>query len=300
MDVTARLIATIPVGNTLGEGVLWRPSDQTIWWTDIQESCLYCLNWGATIPARYDAPQRIGSFGFVLEDPDRLIVAFESGFAYFTPKSGHVDWLAQPDELALGSGRRLNDGRVGPDGAFWAGSMLEQGGVPGGTDQTGFYRLSPSGDVTLVWPGLTISNGLCWSPDKKTAYFSDSVPAKIYSTDFDPATGRCGPVKDFARVKDGGPDGAITDASGHYWSAIWGGSCLIGFNTEGLEVARIDLPVPQPTIPVFGGPDFDHLIVTSARQDLSDEDQQHYPDSGHLFIYETNLKGLPPDMFGAA
>lgn len=297
MEITYELEAIIPVSNTLGEGVLWRPSDQTLWWTDIEEKVLYRLDWGQVEPREYQLPLRLGSFGFVDGEEDVLIAAFESGFAYFWPESGKTQWLYQPAELELGCGRRLNDGRVGPDGAFWAGSMLEHGGVTGGAAQTGFYRLNGYGKAQFIHGGLHISNGLCWSPDGREIYLADSPKSTIYHAEFDVPSGECGEFKVFAQTKDGNPDGAIVDSRGRYWSALWGGHSLTIFDRAGHEIYRIKLPVPQPTIPVFGGPELNHLIVTSALQDLNQLQIDKFPQSGNVLIYKTNVTGVVPNYY---
>ncbi len=114
MKIETVLIDTIDVGNTLGECVLWRASDQTVWWTDIQECQLFKLSWPAGNLRKYDLPERLGSFGFVFGDDSRLICAYESGFALFRPETRENEWLSRP--AALKKGVRLNDGRVAPDG----------------------------------------------------------------------------------------------------------------------------------------------------------------------------------------
>ncbi|WP_026147754.1 SMP-30/gluconolactonase/LRE family protein [Robiginitomaculum antarcticum] len=287
----------IPVGNTLGEGVLWRPSDQTIWWTDIQEKALYCLAWGAETPREFLLPERLGAFGCVAGNDAVFVAAFETGFAYFEPESGRIDWVYQPKELEKGCGRRLNDGRVGPDGAFWAGSMLECADVAGGVNQTGLYRMAGDGTVSFVHPGLKISNGLTWSPDAARIYVSDSTKSTVFQADFDKETGKCGEFEVFTETIGGAPDGAVTDSLGNYWSALWGGRRVACYDPNGIEVAKLKMPVPHPTIPVFGGPNLDHLIVTSAHEGLSVPEMESFPQSGHVFIYKTNVRGGAPDRF---
>lgn len=297
MDFTYQLVKTIPVGNALGEGVLWRPSDQTIWWTDIIGQSLFCLKWDDEKPKIYGLPERLGSFGFVAGREDVLIAAFESGFAYYHPETEYVEWLFRPSELEKGCGRRLNDGRVGPDGAFWAGSMLERDGVDGGKSKTGLYRYCGGSEASLLKPGLRISNGLAWSPDASRIYLSDSPLNAILYASFNKDTGECGPFEVFAEPEIGEPDGAITDAEGNYWSALWGGHCVICYDSHGRELARLEMSIPQPTIPTFGGPKLDHLIVASAFEGLTSEERHAFPNSGHLFIYSTNIQGVEPNYY---
>lgn len=300
MDFSYELEKIIPAGNALGEGVLWRPSDQTIWWTDIVGKALYSLVWGGDTPRKFPLPERLGSFGFVSGNNGLLIAAFESGFAYFQPETGQIDWLCRPEELQKGYGRRLNDGRVGPDGAFWAGSMLERENVAGDVKQTGLYRFAGNGVAKLVHPGLHISNGLTWSPDASRIYLSDSTKNTVFQASFDTQTGSCGAFEVYTKIVGGAPDGAVTDNQGNYWSALWGGHCVACYDTNGVELAKLEMPVPQPTIPVFGGPKLDHLIITTAYEGLSEQERKAFPQSGHVFIYRTSVKGCHPDYFNKA
>ena len=285
---------TIAIGNILGEGVSWRPTDQTLWWTDIEGKTLYKLPWGQTNPQEYKLPLRLGSFGFVDGSEDVLIAAFENGFAYFWPANGDIKWLSQPPELELGCGRRLNDGRVGPDGAFWVGSMLEQNDVAGGQGQTGLYRLNQGGEAKFIHGGLHISNGICWSPDEQKIFLADSPKNLIRQASFDATTGQCGSFDTFTQTKDGVPDGAIIDSEGRYWSALWGGHCVAVYDNKGNEVFKLNLPVPQPTIPVFAGPNLNYIVITSATQDLSSQQKADFPQSGNVLIYKTDVRGLNP------
>jgi L-arabinonolactonase len=293
---TAEIVATIPVANTLGEGALWNDETQTVWWVDIQESKLHALTWPGRELTVYNTPERLCSFGFLEGTNDWIVAAFESGFALFNPSSGEVDWIAKPAELK--SGRRLNDGRVGPDGRFWAGSMIERPEPGHSLEDTGFYSLNAEGVAQLRQGSLQISNGLCWSPDGRTVYFADSPCGKIFSGGYDPKNGFVD-VRDFAAIEEGGPDGATTDAQGRVWSAIWGGSKLLAFNPDGSVAFNFGLPVLQPTIPAFGGRDMDLIFVASAREDLSDEQLNTYPTSGHLLVLKAppGVSGTPPHRY---
>lgn len=287
------ILETIDTGVILGEGVVWNEQTRTVWWTDIQARRLFALTWPGLALTMYETPERLGSFGFIEGEEDRIVAAFESGFALFAPHTGDITWLDRPAELTRG--RRLNDGRVGPDGRFWAGSMIEKPDAGLSTDETGFYCLDAEGKARLEQPGLEISNGLCWSPDGSRVYFSDSPAGEIYTATYDKASGQFGARDSFATLKDGGPDGAITDAEGHVWSAIWGGNRLTRFSPEGDISLEMDLPVPQPTCPVFGGADLDLIFVTTATEGLSEETLETSPAAGSLLILEApeGITGLP-------
>lgn len=288
----ATLIETIGVQNTLGEGVLWRASDQTLWWTDIKERTLYALDWRSKVITTYSTPERVGSFGFIDSRDDILIVAFESGFALYQPESAVLHWLARPEEL--GDGVRLNDGRVDPFGRFWAGSMVERDLREGETPDCRLYMLDADGVVQSRARGAHISNGLCWSPGGDLIYFADSMRNSIKSAPFsENASGELAFQK-FAKTTDGSPDGAVTDQEGRYWSALWGAGRIACFSPAGEEIFSISVGVPQPTCPAFGGPDGNLLFVTTARDGLSEKALTTLPKSGAIFVYETNTAAAPP------
>lgn len=291
MSFTAELIETIDVGNTLGEGVLWRQSDQSVWWTDIQESALYRLAWPSGTLGKFELPERLGSFGFVEGDDSQIIAAFASGFALYKPETAEVRWLCRPSELA--NGRRLNDGKTAPDGTFWAGAMLERDATPEAIADTGLYRIGEQGARSRVWSGLEISNGLAWSPAGDVVYFSDSAASKIYRADAPGPDEQVADPQVFAALDDGSPDGATTDKMGRYWCAVWGGGRIDGYRPDGVKFGSIPVPAVQPTCLAFGGSSYDLLFVTSAREGLSIEDLKRHRKSGSLFIFKTNLCGMP-------
>lgn len=294
MKIQIELLDCVEAGNTLGEGVVWRASDQTVWWTDIQACRLFRLSWPARELKTFSLPERLGSFGLVDGDDSWLVCAFETGFALFQPETAEVRWLSRPPELQA-QNVRLNDGKVAPDGSFWAGSMQDGGGDLAA--ETGFYRLAGASEARLVIKGLGIPNGLAWSPSGREFYYSDTISGTVYRGDG--ATGAAGPTMaaPFAQLEPGTPDGAAVDTLGRYWIALWGAGKLAVFSPEGGLVEEVPLPVPRPTCLAFGGPELDIAFLTSARMGLSPEDMVRYPQSGGLFILKTNAFGVPGQRF---
>jgi L-arabinonolactonase len=290
-NVEARLIEIIDVQDELGEGVLWRASDSTVWWVDILGQSVHCLFWPSLELRTYGLPERPGSLAFVEGRDDVLVVALETGFAVWAPETGDVKWLSRP--AGLGNGVRMNDGRVGPDGRFWAGSMAEHGVKPGELAPGALYRLDHDGAASPVMADIHISNGICWSPDGKRMYFADTPRGEIFSAAFDALRGAPARWQPFAKVAGEGPDGAVTDADGNYWIAMWGGSRVAGFSPDGRELASIAVDAPQPSCPVLGGPEGNLLFVTTAQQGMDGVALGKSPNSGNLFVYETSLKASP-------
>jgi L-arabinonolactonase len=276
-----RHMHTLEVANTLGEGVQWRASDSALWWTDIQACRLYRMQWPSQDVTSWRTPERLCSFTFPSDGSNQILAAFESGFAMFEPSTGDTHWLVRPQGLC--EGVRLNDGRADPAGRFWAGSMNEID--PEESPDGVLYRLDGNSDAVAVFEGIGISNGLCWSPAGDRMYFADTAKQLVYFADYDLGTGSPGQLQPWLNISDGAPDGAVTDAAGNLWIAIWGGSRVDCFSPAGELLESVALPVPQPTCPAFGGPDNELLFVTSARDGLSTDQLERHPQSGGLFIY---------------
>ena len=257
----ATLIDSVSVGNTLGEGVLWDSVGKLAWWTDIQERRLYRYEPVSRALERFELPERLGSFGFI-EGSERIIAAFESGFAYYHPESAALEWVSRPEHAA--ANMRLNDGRVDRQGRFWAGSMVEGSGKP-----TGKLYCLAKGVSQEHLTGITICNSLCFSPDGRHMYFADSPHRTILKFDSDPDTGVLSNRQVFARTPPGAfPDGSIVDSDGHLWNAQWGAGCVVRYAPDGTISGRVELPVSQPTCVAFGGDALDLLFITSAREAL--------------------------------
>lgn len=287
--MTYELIKTLPVNNLLGEGITWDARINAVWWIDIYQKQLFRYGLDNEQIEQWPMPERIGCIGLT-EDVDQLMVAFESGFARLSVASGEVTWLARPEQDRPGN--RFNDGKVGPDGRFYAGCMVERPNPQG--QMAGFYQLDEKGQTQRLLDGLMISNGLCWSPDGKIMYHADSPTRSVHRYDFDLASGTASNGQLFAQTAAHCvPDGATVDAQGNIWFALWGGSEVVKYAPDGDVALRLSVPVSQPTCVCFAGPELDLLFVTSARLG----DQQFGPDDGDILIYKTDVRGLEPAIF---
>jgi len=287
-------VDVVEVGNSLGESVLWDDRRRTVWWTDIHEKRLYSYDVNTRALAQWQTPARLCSFGLI-EDGDSFIAAFDGGIALFDPLNSSLEWLLRP--LPQGDGLRLNDGRVDRRGRFWVGSMIEpyeEKRLARGT----LYCIERDGRAIEREWGISISNGLCWSPDGQTLYFADSPQRVIYAFDMDLDSGRLSGKRVFARTDKGGyPDGATVDRQGYVWSAHWNAGRIVRYSPRGEVDSILPLPVSQPTCVAFGGSELDLLIVTSARSSLSQVQLDAQPLAGHLLIYKVNFRGLPEERF---
>jgi sugar lactone lactonase YvrE len=256
--------AVVNTEDFLGEGPVYRPAENAIYWTDIDTKRLHRWNFAAKKLDQWNLPEKIGSFGW---QGDRLLLAMETGFFYFDLQSGSLDKVFS---LPSTPGIRSNDGKSDPRGRFWVGTMHVDA-----NDYIGaMYRFDPSGECKVMFGGIRCPNSLAWSPDGTTMYFADSFDLKIYAYPFDPETGEIGERRVFADTshREGAPDGATVDAQGYLWSARCGGYALIRYSPDGTEDRVIQLPVKYPTSCTFGDSDR-VLYVTTGIFDVSEEER---------------------------
>jgi sugar lactone lactonase YvrE len=259
----------------VAESPVWDPANRRLLFCDIPGKKINALSVDTGAHATWDLPEVVGSFGLCRSG--RLVVALRHRVVMFDPASRQITELTPPvDEPAT---NRLNDGKVGPDGAFWVGSMDERSP----RQPTGFlYRITADGRIERRSGGYAVSNGLAWSPDGRTMYHSDSTAAIIEAWDFDPATGGTTNQRRIATLtnEEGRPDGAATDAEGNYWSAGPSAGCINCFSPTGQLLKKLPFPVPGPTMPCFAA---GQMYVTSLREGKSKEILDQFPTLGGLF-----------------
>jgi sugar lactone lactonase YvrE len=186
---------------------------------------------------------------------------------------------------------RFNDASVDPVGRIWVGTMhIEEEDA-----RCELYRLDPGGVLTVVADGVTISNGIGWSPDGSRMYYVDSPTKRIDVFDYDAATGEATRQRVFADLSgfSGVPDGLTVDLDGYVWVAMFGGGVLRRFAPSGDQDAVVPLPVTYPTSVAFGGPDLSDLYVTTSRRDLSPSQAEAEPLAGRLLTLRPGPAGLP-------
>ncbi len=288
------LMTNLRVGNILGEGVFWDVETQSIWWTDIEASKIYQFHTESQQLKQFPTPYRVACFALIEDDP-RIIAAFDKGIALYHLETAEIEWLAQP-ELHLPH-HRFNDGRVDRQGRFWAGTMIEHNASSSNVNDKQFGALYCVDNQARCDKKLTeigISNSLCWSPDGQYLYHADSSKQQIVRFNFDHI--RCSLSEPIVLVQTPDncfPDGAEIDEQGYLWSAQWNGCKVVRYSPEGHVDLSLQLPVTNPTCVAFGGKNLDWLIVTTAKQGLSQQQLANEPQAGDLFIYQLNgVKGI--------
>lgn len=286
MPVTAE-----PVGDVtavLGEGPYWRPEDDCLLWVDIPRGLLHMTRVQPAETTTIELGEVSAVFpvvggGILTAGGHRLTLRAAR------PGSG---WAGETVAAAPArEGVRFNDAGVDPAGRVWVGSMDLKEKEPLGE----LYRLDSGCTLTPIVEGVTVSNGLGWSPDGTVMYYADSPRRQIDMFDYDQATGEAFERRVFADLSaaDGFPDGLTVDADGCVWVAMFAGGALRRFTPAGRQDAVIPLPVSQPTSCAFGGPGMADLFVTTAYRDLTEAQRSAEPLAGRLLRLRPGPAGLP-------
>jgi sugar lactone lactonase YvrE len=290
---TPEIIPWLLEPGLLSEGPRWDEERQELLWVDI----LGCGFHRATVTAGGSPDQvrtmaldrHVGAVAPAMGGG--YVLAAGQGFL-FVDDAGSVRELAQPEAGHVNV--RMNDGACDPQGRFWAGTMAYDESPGAGT----LYRLELDGSCSTMLTGLTISNGIGWSPDGGTMYLSDSGAGLVEAFDFDGFSGVIGGRRTLVEIDQPGmaPDGLTVDEQGDIWVALYGGWRVNCYTPEGSLRTTVHIPVAQATSCAFGGGDRRTLFVTTGRERLDEAARESQPDAGRVF----SVTGLGARGPGAA
>ena len=244
----------------LGEGTLWDPNEGVLWWIDIWSRLIHRYDPATGEDRTWETPEYLGCLG--LRAKGGLVLTMANGFHFFDPETGRFEAIADPESHMPET--RFNDGKPDRQGRFWSGTMFEVPGRP--IEFVGsLYRMDADLSVHRVIEGVGCSNGLAWSPDSQTMYFSDSHSGRVDAYDFDPATGDVENRRIFIdmTLTGGVADGATVDAEGCYWVTILVTSKVCRYDPDGKLMRTGVCSSDLPTCCEFGGKDVDSLYVAS-------------------------------------
>lgn len=270
----------------LGEGAVWNPEEQTLYWVDIEGHRFSRIHPTTRKYEIFEAGDAIGVLA--MRATGGLIMATKHGLASWDFTVNRLTYLGDPE--AGQERKRFNDGAIDSAGRFWAATMVEVGArTPDGV----LYRFDPDGSVHSMETGLLVPNGIGWSPDNRLMYFTDSDVHTIFVYDFDAESGAISNRRPLIVTshEPGVPDGLIVDDEGFIWSARWGAGKVVRYDPKGRPVSEILLPVLHPTSCAFGGPRRDELFITSAWTALDAQQRPNYPLAGDLFHVKTDVTG---------
>ncbi len=267
-----------PTPCDLGEGPLWHPLRKQLFWFDINGCRLHSRMNGATLTWQF--AEHVSAAGWV--DESCLLIASETALFTFDLDSGTQTTICplEPDNPAT----RSNDGRADPQGGFWIGTMGKQA-----EPETGAIYRYHRGVLRQLWDGMTIPNAICFAPDGRSAYFTDTPTGKIWRQALDPDGW---PDMDRELFLDlpgtqFSPDGAVVDTRSDIWIAQYAFGRVTRHGAYGALKETYDLPAARATCPAFGGPDLSTLYVTTARQKLDAPGQL----DGAVFTLPTDTHG---------
>lgn len=245
-------------GNLCGESPVWDADEQRLYWVDLAGRKFYGYDWKTKrreilfddFEVSGCALDRSGGFTFINS----------AGVWLWNKQEPPTQLVGTLDDVKL----QLNDCIADPEGRLLAGSSFYDASpdYPLGK----LFCVQSNGSVQILDEGFHLANGLGFSPDAKTLYFTDSVTRTIYAYAYDPANGHARDRRVFVKVDDksGLPDGLTVDAEGFVWSAEWYGSCISRYDPDGKLERRIQIPAKQTSSLAFGGPDLQDVFVTSA------------------------------------
>ena len=295
----------------LGESPFWHPRERLLYWVDIPAMQL----------RRCDVMAQGKVESWAMPSEPGCIAPADSGGLVIALRDGIYrarEWRGALVRIAADFGfdprtTRFNDGKADPLGRMWAGTMYEPRDAP----NANLYSIDCRPDngrggrplVELKAQGATTANGLAWSPDRKTVYWTDTPSHTIRAWDWDADSNAMRNERVFQqfpgkpagwRPGDGGyggrPDGASVDSQGNYWCAMYEGGRVLQLSPGGGVLQDIATPAMCPTMPCFGGPDLKTLFVTTARDKRPEKELEKYPDSGCLFSMRVAEPGLPANV----
>jgi len=268
----------------LGENPLWHPQEQRLYWTDITRGRLFRYDPATGEHEQCYEGEPVG--GFTIQADGALLLFMLRGRIAIWRDGGLENVVGEiPDELD----GRFNDVIADPAGRVFCGTLS----LPVGARPGRLYRLDTDGSLHVVLEGITVSNGLGFTPDRRHMYYTDTRPRRIYRFDYDADTGALSHQQVWLQVPEGagGPDGMTVDADGYVWSARWDGSALYRYTPEAVEVLRIPFPALKVSSAAFGGPDLSDLYVTTALSGGNREVEGF--GAGALFRLRLGVRGLP-------
>lgn len=276
----------------LGEGALWHPTENKLYWVNIEGRTLHIYDPVTRENQSFWVKERVGTV--VPVKNGGALVALQNGIHFIDTRTGSLAFIDNPlnnDNI------RFNDGKCDPSGRFWVGSMhlrFAEGAAS-------LYRMDKDRTIHKMLDGVTVSNGIAWTKNKKTMYYVDSHLRRIDAFDYNDADGTITNRRTVVTIPEGGgsPDGISLDAEGKIWAALWGANAVGRFDPQtGELLQKIEVPAPNVSSCAFGGKNLDTLYITTARGELSEAQLAAYPLSGGLFSVKPGVSGVPAEFYG--
>ena len=289
-DLKAELV--LDAKAMLGEGSIWHPKENKLYWIDIEGKVLHIYDPVTKIDRQLPLGARVGTV--VPVQGGGALVALQNGIYKIDTKSGALSFVnnPSPDTVHI----RFNDGKCDPSGRFWVGTMALDSRKKGAV----LYRIDKDKSIHKMLDSVTISNGIVWTADKKTMYYNDTPTGTIQGFDYNDKTGEITNKRVVVRIPrgGGGPDGMTIDADGNLWVALWGSGTVGKFDPRtGQQLQKVIVPAQNVSSCAFGGKNLDILYITTARVGVNEAKLKELPLSGGLFSVKPGVKGVPAEFY---
>ncbi|MCW2637655.1 MAG: SMP-30/Gluconolaconase/LRE domain protein [Blastococcus sp.] len=277
----------LDAGAELGEGPLWDARSGVLSWVDLLAGRVHLCDADGRLLSTHELDAPVGAAlpaaggGYLLGDGTGLTLLGDDGAT--TPVLAMFDAAQTPRQ-------RCNDAKCDPAGRAWVGTVA-RGLTPGAG---ALHRIDPGPRATTVLSGLTVANGLGWSPDAQTMWFTDSADPQVLGYAYDVDTGTLGEVRATVQVQappGAVPDGLCVDDEGAIWLGLWDGSAVHRYTPDGRLDTVVSVPAARATSCAFGGPNLATLYITTAATGLSDEELRQQPHAGGLFAVVPGVTG---------
>jgi D-xylono/L-arabinono-1,4-lactonase len=263
-----------------GEGPLWHPDEEALYWIDIPRGRVYRFN---PVSGKSEVVHEQDCVGALTLEADGALLLFGPNGRVDRWPDGQVTNLIGDIPCAIGT--RFNDAIADAHGRVVAGTMPIDG------RPSHLVRIGTDRAIKVLHADLGLSNGMAFSPDDSELFHSDTARRTVVRYRYEGDDLACGEIVFTASAKDGSPDGLAIDAEDCLWSARWGGHCVMRHSPAGAELSRIELPTPNVSSIAFGGPDLRDLYITTAG---GDDRSKNGPLAGALFRVRVEVAGRPP------
>lgn len=280
----------------VGESPIWEPSTRRLFWVDIPAGTVFS---GDPLTGHYRTRDSAGAAGSLAlcQSGDLLVAAGDRLRKWpMDLRSAAAEPVAAMPPCTVAC--RFNDGKAGPDGRFWVGTVDPR---PDRLAVGAIHGMGARGNPILLAESLLVPNGIAWAPRGDRMIFSDSGRGKVWSLPFEPAIGPLAEPSlwlDWRPDDMGMPDGAAMDEEGCYWSCGIFKGAIHRFDPSGNAIERYELPISQPTMCCFGGTDLKTLFVTSMTLRLSQRQRAEQPLAGKVVAFRVGVAGSPVGKFG--
>lgn len=280
----------VAADNYLGEAPVWSEREQSLYWINCEpESELHRWSPVTGKHEHWILPERVG--GVVLKPGEGVLLILASGLYDFDMSLGKLEQrVASP----LPAHVKLHECVTDRQGRLWVGAYDHSMGGDSRNPAGGAYFRLDGDRLTAVIHGVTVANGLAFSPDGRILYAADSMTRRVDAYDVDLDTGEISGKREFLVLPQGVGflDGATVDAEGGYWLALMYGNALQRYLPDGSLERTVKLPFSSPTKPVFGGADLDTLFITSTKMRVGKETPPGFELNGGVFSCKPGFKGL--------